>query len=321
MKFFQRAQDEALTADQRAAAEKAEAKTAPSNSSAQDANSATSGQSANSVQDRARLPSVFQNFVAAKREVFFTSATPSLTIDAACPVGIVTGNANEIIVEIDADVKDLPKFTSRQTGQEISVTQTGSSTGGGISIGGNVVFSSGGGISICGSGHDVSVINGHVFIDGQLVTPGQQQANNSTKEPRIIITAPNGSDLYADMKSGPLVSFVALNEAAIDISGSCNAEVIARELSGELSSRGLLVGDVRGGDAAVTVSGSGDIRLKGEYNDLKVRVSGSGDIKTTGTVNGHFDARVSGSGDIVHTGPVRGRVKKHVSGSGDILIK
>ena len=71
--------------------------------------------------------------------------------------------------------------------------------------------------------------------------------------------------------------------------------------------------------SAVEVTGSGDIKLELEVEDLSGQVTGSGDILLSGTAR-DFDCKVTGSGDFKAYDLKAENVEATVMGSGDIQI-
>jgi len=96
--------------------------------------------------------------------------------------------------------------------------------------------------------------------------------------------------------------------------------------------------DLKGDMFEYTVSGSGDLQVSGEVDEVEIKVSGSGDVdarelkaadvyvRVSGSgdvrvfASESFDGKVSGSGDITFYGDPE-HVSRHVSGSGDIRKK
>lgn len=113
-----------------------------------------------------------------------------------------------------------------------------------------------------------------------------------------------------------------------DFSGVGDVEIDVRG-SGDVTGSALAADGV-----VVSVSGSGDIRLTGESDELSVAISGSGDFlgrgletqSTTITIAGSgdaevhasdtLDASIAGSGSVRFTGGAR--VTAEVAGSGDV---
>lgn len=109
-------------------------------------------------------------------------------------------------------------------------------------------------------------------------------------------------------------------------------------LSSSGSSDVIVESKVKADDFSVRCSGSGDIKISLDVNNLKSAVSGSGDIKIDGRAN-EFSSSVSGSGDvhasnfeakkaslrIAGSGTMRVHVTEHleakISGSGSIRYK
>ncbi|MEN8186529.1 MAG: head GIN domain-containing protein [Bacteroidota bacterium] len=85
--------------------------------------------------------------------------------------------------------------------------------------------------------------------------------------------------------------------------------------SGDINSKDLIKSD----DFNVAVSGSGDIQLNLDVNNLKTAISGSGDIGLSGKTK-VFKAGISGSGDI-DAGKLESRnAELKIAGSGDMTV-
>ncbi|MCL5247421.1 DUF2807 domain-containing protein [Cellulophaga sp. 20_2_10] len=105
-------------------------------------------------------------------------------------------------------------------------------------------------------------------------------------------------------------------ETSISGSGDINLKVEAKELKASMSGSGDINLSGSATDFTIRVSGSGDISaydLQADY--VKALVSGSADIKVTAKET--LDARVSGSGDIRYRGNPK-KIESKTSGSGGI---
>jgi len=86
----------------------------------------------------------------------------------------------------------------------------------------------------------------------------------------------------------------------VSLSGSGDVEVV----------------NLDGGVFSCSISGSGDMELDGEVDELEIRISGSGDIDARQLIAGDAEVIISGSGSIkVHA---KENLECRVSGSGDI---
>jgi hypothetical protein len=91
------------------------------------------------------------------------------------------------------------------------------------------------------------------------------------------------------------------------------SELRTLELSGSGSAD---VTKIDGPTLAVTIAGSGDVKLAGRVDDLKIEVSGSGSCDAAALAAARADVAVSGSGSvIVNAGE---KLNARISGSGDI---
>lgn len=104
--------------------------------------------------------------------------------------------------------------------------------------------------------------------------------------------------------------------ASMSGSGDVELEVDADELSAALSGSGDINLSGSAGHFNVEISGSGDVQAFGlEAREVNASISGSADIEVT--ANEVLNARVSGSGNIRYRGDAT-KVHSVSSGSGDI---
>lgn len=90
---------------------------------------------------------------------------------------------------------------------------------------------------------------------------------------------------------------------------------VAMSGSGDINSKDLMKAD----NFNVRVSGSGDINLNLDVNNLEATVSGSGDLDFKGSATS-IEARVSGSGDIEAYGLQTDKAELKISGSGGMTL-
>ena len=90
---------------------------------------------------------------------------------------------------------------------------------------------------------------------------------------------------------------------------------VAMSGSGDIVSKDVIKTD----NFEVSVSGSGDISLQVDVNEMDARVSGSGDLNFKGTAD-NFTAAMSGSGDIEAFALQTNKANLKISGSADITI-
>lgn len=128
-----------------------------------------------------------------------------------------------------------------------------------------------------------------------------------------------------------------LNEVNVSGSGSIIGENTFTNLGNVhigVSGSGDIKLDLEGQDMDVSVSGSGDITLSGKADQVNIDINGSGDVLSheltaatgsvrisgSGDVTVHatqeLDVRISGSGDVAYKG--RPRLSAKSSGSGDV---
>jgi len=110
-----------------------------------------------------------------------------------------------------------------------------------------------------------------------------------------------------------------LDEAAIRISGSGDVSLgtIGQSASIEINGSGDVVMSDIAGSSSVNISGSGDVRTGNISGDAVVGINGSGDVQF-GDVSG-LSVRISGSGDV-EAQSLEGAFDARISGSGDIHV-
>ncbi|MEJ2005746.1 MAG: DUF2807 domain-containing protein [Cyclobacteriaceae bacterium] len=85
--------------------------------------------------------------------------------------------------------------------------------------------------------------------------------------------------------------------------------------SGEIEGNGMF----KTGDLDLSVSGSGEIKLGADSENIDISISGSGKIELSGTGNA-IDARISGSGNVNAQDFKVRNVDARISGSGNMYV-
>lgn len=139
---------------------------------------------------------------------------------------------------------------------------------------------------------------------------------------KIWITVPS-IDKVSVSGSGDVIgesSFNVSGELAVSISGSGSIKLDATSKSMDVAISGSGDMNLSGstGDCSMRISGSGDISAFGLQADTcDVRISGSGDSSVN--VNRTLNVSIAGSGDVYYKGSPS--VKSKISGSGDVVSK
>lgn len=173
---------------------------------------------------------------------------------------------------------------------------------------------------------DVYLVNGN---EGMLTIKGEENLLEylitEVKDDKLVIKPKKGYYLSpSSWKSGGIEVTVPV-ENIRDVSLSGSGDIVGQtKLKADLfktsmSGSGDITLEIEANDLDVSMSGSGDIVLKGRAEDLKVSISGSGDVKAYELDAVNVDATVSGSADIKVS--VSGTLKARVSGSGDIYYR
>lgn len=173
---------------------------------------------------------------------------------------------------------------------------------------------------------DVYLVNGN---EGNITIKGEENLLEylitEVKDDKLMIKPKKGYYLSpSSWKNGGITVTVPVeNIRDVSLSGSgdimgktkLKADIFKTSMSGS----GDITLEIEANDLEVSMSGSGDINLKGSAEDLDVSISGSGDVKAYELDAKNVDAVVSGSADIKVS--VSGTLKARVSGSGDIYYK
>jgi len=94
---------------------------------------------------------------------------------------------------------------------------------------------------------------------------------------------------------------------------------IVQDLALRVSGSGDIDLDLEADDVEANISGSGSVTLYGEIDELEANISGSGDLKAYGAVSNTADIKISGSGTAEVT--VIDLLIARISGSGKVYYR
>lgn len=160
------------------------------------------------------------------------------------------------------------------------------------------------------------VKNGNLSIKTQNKISLQTSRNRTIKitvpfEDISAVSLAGSGDLWSD-------NLISAQRFKVSVAGSGDAKLLVNASSIEASVAGSGEMELKGktNGLKVNVAGSGDFKgYNLDANDVDISVTGSGDAKIT--CNGHLKARVTGSGDIKYRGNPKTEDSK-VVGSGSI---
>jgi hypothetical protein len=117
------------------------------------------------------------------------------------------------------------------------------------------------------------------------------------------------------------VPFESISDVSLGGSGSIIGKntIKADHFNAKLSGSGDIVLVIDANDLVASLSGSGDITLKGKATNYESKLSGSGDIRAYELLAVNVNAAMSGSGNI--TVNCSNNLIARISGSGDIDYK
>lgn len=183
---------------------------------------------------------------------------------------------------------------------------------------------------------DYNAVSVSGFFDVELVAGEEGEVTVEAEEnlQEFIITEVKNGTLQiktkegvniqpSTWKDGISITVPITDIEAVSLSGS--GEIIGKTLirttdfSANMSGSGDIKIEVESDELFANLSGSGDMNLKGSAGRFKVQISGSGDVKAYDLEASEVDASISGSADMELT--VREVLKARVSGSGNITYR
>ncbi len=147
------------------------------------------------------------------------------------------------------------------------------------------------------------VKNGKLVIGEENINSWFSWKQTERYKINVYITVENIDGLYVS-GSGNLVAETILKSENLDLNVSGSGSM---ELQAEVS-----------GDVSADISGSGDLKIKGNCRDISSQVSGSGKVYIANTIRRHARFGLSGSGKVLAAGKAES-VKVTISGSGKVL--
>ncbi|NNJ89191.1 MAG: DUF2807 domain-containing protein [Eudoraea sp.] len=173
---------------------------------------------------------------------------------------------------------------------------------------------------------DVQLVEGS---EGTISLKGEENLLEyiitEVKNGKLVVKPEKGVNLQpSSWRSGGISVTIPVEEInALSMSGSGdlvgNVVLKGGDFKTSMSGSGDMSIDLDVQDLQVTVSGSGDMELNGSADNLEVQISGSGDVHAYGLSADNVSAIVSGSADIEVT--ANESLKARVSGSGDISYR
>lgn len=174
---------------------------------------------------------------------------------------------------------------------------------------------------------DVILVEGS---EGNLTLEGEsnllEHIKTEVKNDKLVIKVAKGVNLQPSSwknNGGIYITVPVESVSGVTLSGSgdivSETTISATNFYTNLSGSGDITLSVEAEDVSASMSGSGDINLKGKANNFEAKISGSGDIKAYDLEADNVNASISGSADIRVT--ANEMLKARVSGSGDIHYK
>lgn len=172
---------------------------------------------------------------------------------------------------------------------------------------------------------DLELVSGS---EGAITLSGEENLLEyivtEVKNGKLVVRTEKGKNLQpSSWKRGITITVPVeeINEVSLSGSGDVVSKTVLKGNSfrSAVSGSGDVVLEIEADDVEASLSGSGDMTLTGSAKSLEVRVSGSGDVDAYGMEVDHVEATVSGSADVQVT--ARKSLNARVSGSGDIRYR
>ncbi len=171
---------------------------------------------------------------------------------------------------------------------------------------------------------DVELVDGD---EGSLKIRGEENLleyiKTEVKDDKLVIKVKKGVNLKPSSwgsDGGILVTVPVESISSVSLSGS--GDVVSKTVlkadsfETKLSGSGDVSIKVEADEVVASLSGSGDVDLSGSAGNFVVKVSGSGDVKAFDLSANTVEATISGSADVKVT--AKEMLYARVSGSGDI---
>ncbi len=152
---------------------------------------------------------------------------------------------------------------------------------------------------------DVELVKG---AEGAITLKGEENLLEyiltEVKDGKLVVKPEKGVNLQpSSWKSGTIfitIPVEEINEVSMSGSGDLVGKTVLKgsAFKTRMSGSGDLSLELDVQDLDVSVSGSGDMDLKGNTNNLEVQISGSGDVHAYGLDANNVSAIVSGSANI-----------------------
>ena len=177
------------------------------------------------------------------------------------------------------------------------------------------------GVQLVGSMNVILVSGNEGQLEVKAESNLQEHILTEVKNGKLKISPEEGYNLSPKEEILITVPVKSINEVSVTGSGDIwtKDKLKSPNMKVHVTGSGDLKLELEVDDLEGMVTGSGDIELKGSSRNFECTVTGSGDFEAFNLQAENVVARVSGSGDImVYAG---NSLKASVSGSGDIVYK
>lgn len=171
---------------------------------------------------------------------------------------------------------------------------------------------------------DVDLVDGN---EGNITLNGEENIlkhiKTEVKNGKLLVKVEKGINLNPSKGNSVRITIPVERISGVSLSGSgdiTGKKTIKNDVfKASISGSGDIDLSLDANDLNVSISGSGDIKLAGNTKDLNISVSGSGDIMAYALSADSVNASISGSADVEVT--ANKAINARVSGSGDITYK
>jgi hypothetical protein len=168
---------------------------------------------------------------------------------------------------------------------------------------GKVIIEQGAGsvVTLTGDENLLAEVNTKVKDGVLVIKPRENQHLRFSKDLVLVIRTPNLDDISMT-GNGDITNKGILNCGDLDVSltgiGNIQLKGTAQKLDASLTGTGDMTLDFDSKELEVSVTGTGDVRLMGRTDAADLQVTGTGDIDATGLQSGTMNSQTTGLGKI-----------------------
>ncbi len=157
------------------------------------------------------------------------------------------------------------------------------------------------GVSLTGDENLLSLVNTKVKDGTLVIKPRENQHLRFTKDLVLVIRTPNLDDISL-VGNGDITNKDILKCGNLEVSltgiGNIQLKGTADKLEANLTGTGNMILDFESRNLDVDLTGTGDVKLIGKTDAADLGVTGTGDIDASGLQSGTMNSQTTGLGKI-----------------------